>query len=249
MARSVTIGEVTSPEAAREPNGCRLGQRVTPLPGQVDAGRGAHRRPTVTRAGGCAAIGPMPWSIRRPARSSASNAHGGGPASSSWPPPRPPTAGSRCRGRTGRAVPLDDPGLAGRLSEFFGRRVTVASTPPANATFDEVWMRDLKEGAEPYFGMPSRTEDGDELIDAGTFMSEHGNFFNYGAVHLVTTSTCRQLAGFSPESRFDPYRFLWPNVVIDTPAIAASWKPAGRGGNWRSARFGWPSPSAFRAAS
>ncbi len=115
----------------------------------------------------------------------------------------------------GTALDVDDPALAGRLSAFFGRAVTVASTPPPNALFDEVWLRDLKDGADPYFGMPSWEVDGEELIDGGLPMSANNNFFNFGGVHIVTTGTCRALAELEPDVRFDPQRFR-PNLVIET---------------------------------
>jgi hypothetical protein len=112
---------------------------------------------------------------------------------------------------------IDDPSLPGTLSAFFGRSVSVSSAPAAGATFDEAWVRELKDGADPYLGLPSRTEEGDELVDAGQFMSEQGTFFNFGAVHLVTTSTTRRLTELAPASRFDAHRFR-PNLVIDTVA-------------------------------
>ena len=114
----------------------------------------------------------------------------------------------------GTSLSVEDPALGERLSQFFGRRVFVVSTPPAGATFDEVWMRELKNDIDP-FGMPSRVEDGVEMIDGGQFMSVNGNFFNFGMVHLVTTSTSRRLGVLAPGTRFDPHRFR-PNVVVDT---------------------------------
>lgn len=115
----------------------------------------------------------------------------------------------------GETMPLQEPALADRLSGFFGRRVSVVSTPPPAATFDEAWVRDLKEEVDPYLGAPSRIEEDDELIDAGLLMSANDNFFNLGAVHIVTTSTSRTLSQLSPGSRFDPHRFR-PNIVIET---------------------------------
>jgi uncharacterized protein YcbX len=115
----------------------------------------------------------------------------------------------------GEAVALDDPKLSVRLAEFFGRPVTVADTPPPDARFEEVWVRDLKDGAEPYFGMESRIEDGEEMIDGGAFMGPAGNFFNFGAVHLVTSSSLAELARHAPQSRFEAGRFR-PNLVVDT---------------------------------
>jgi uncharacterized protein len=126
----------------------------------------------------------------------------------------------------GAAVEVGDPELPGRLSSFFGRSVSVVDRAPAGATFDEVWLRDLKDGAEPYFGEPSRVEDGDEMVDGGSEMSDHGNLFNYGSVHVVTTSSTDALARAAPESRFDPHRFR-PNVVVDTPGrgfVETAWQ-------------------------
>ena len=110
---------------------------------------------------------------------------------------------------------IDDPALPGRLSTFLGRSVSIAIAPPDGASFDEAWVRELKDDADPYLGLPSRTEEGDELIDAGLFMSEQGNFFNLGAIHLVTTSTTKRLGALAPGSRFDAHRFR-PNLVIET---------------------------------
>jgi uncharacterized protein YcbX len=113
------------------------------------------------------------------------------------------------------SVKVDAPEVAPRLSEFFGRDVSVASAPPAGAAYDEEWVRELKGDVAPYFGMPTRTEDGDELIDGGGFMSAQGNFFDFGAVHLLTTGTLRRLSELAPGSRFDARRFR-PNVVVET---------------------------------
>jgi uncharacterized protein YcbX len=115
----------------------------------------------------------------------------------------------------GEAVAVGDPKLDIRLSEFFGRTVTVADTPPSDACFEEVWVRDLKGGAEPYFGLESRIEDGEEMIDGGAFMGPAGNFFNFGAVHLVTSASVAELTRRAPQSRFDAHRFR-PNLVVET---------------------------------
>jgi uncharacterized protein len=126
----------------------------------------------------------------------------------------------------GGALDVDDPELSARLSTFFGRAVSVVDRPPPGATFDEVWLRDLKDGAEPYVGAPSRVEDGDEMVDGGSEMSTHGNLFNFGSVHVVTTSSTDALARAAPASRFDPHRFR-PNVVVETPGdgfVETAWQ-------------------------
>jgi uncharacterized protein YcbX len=116
----------------------------------------------------------------------------------------------------GDRMTVDDPALPDRLSAFLGRRVSVSSTPPPDARFEESWVRELKNDVEPYFGLPWRTvADEGDLIDAGQFMGPLGNFFNFGAVHVVTTSTTRRLAELAPGSRFDAHRFR-PNIVVET---------------------------------
>jgi hypothetical protein len=115
----------------------------------------------------------------------------------------------------GVSLRVDDPELRLRLSDFFGRAVSVVSTPPPDATFEEVWVRELKNDVDPYLGMPTRMEDGDEMIDGGQFMSATGRFFDALPIHIVTTSTTRRLSEIAPASRFDPHRFR-PNVVLET---------------------------------
>jgi hypothetical protein len=117
----------------------------------------------------------------------------------------------------GKAFAIDDVELPAQLSEFFGRSVSVASTPPGTG-FEEVWAGDLKDGAPPYLGMESEVVDDEQVIDGGAFMRANGNFFDFGALHLVTTASTKQLSAYAPESRFDPRRFR-PNIVVDTPDI------------------------------
>jgi uncharacterized protein YcbX len=115
----------------------------------------------------------------------------------------------------GEPVGVADPGLATRLGEFLGRPVSVTDKPLPDASYDEAWTRELKGDADPYFEMPTYVEDGEEMIDGGGFMKAHGNFFDFGAVHLVTTGTVRQLEAHAPQSRFDARRFR-PNIVVET---------------------------------
>ena len=115
----------------------------------------------------------------------------------------------------GEALAVDDPKLAARLGEFLGRPVSVTDTPPPDASYDEAWTRDLKAGADPYFEMPTYVEDGEEMIDGGGFMKAHGNFFDFGALHLLTTATTRALERHAPQSRFDVRRFR-PNILVET---------------------------------
>jgi uncharacterized protein YcbX len=114
----------------------------------------------------------------------------------------------------GVSLAITDPDLPPRLSGFLGRSVSIASSPPPGATFDEVWVRELKNDIDPLLDVQTRVEDGDEMIDGG-YMSVTGQFFNALPIHVVTTSTTRQLTGLAPGSRFDPLRFR-PNIVLET---------------------------------
>ncbi|HUR78931.1 MAG TPA: MOSC domain-containing protein [Acidimicrobiales bacterium] len=121
----------------------------------------------------------------------------------------------------------DDGDLPQHLSEFFGRPVQIVSVPiEGRAIFDETWEGELKAYAKPPPGMTIRHEDGIETVDGGGSYGVPGGLFNFGAVHLVTTSTVRALSAARPETRFDAYRFR-PNVVVDTPAdgfIETDWQ-------------------------
>lgn len=115
----------------------------------------------------------------------------------------------------GTTLPIDDPKLPARLSDFFGRAVSVATAPPPGAGYDEAWAGELKSGAPPYLGMQTTVIEGEEFIDGGAFMRAHENFFDFGTLHLVATASTKQLARHAPDSRFDPRRFR-PNIVVDT---------------------------------
>jgi uncharacterized protein YcbX len=126
----------------------------------------------------------------------------------------------------GTAFAIDDAALPARLSEFFGRSVSVASTPPPDAAYEEVWAGDLKEDAPPYLGMESEVVDDEQVIDGGAFMRANGNFFDFGALHLVSTASTKQLSQHAPETRFDARRFR-PNIIVDTSDVGfaeAEWQ-------------------------
>lgn len=117
----------------------------------------------------------------------------------------------------GTELGIDDPALPDRLSDFLGRRVSIASTPPEDAAYDEVWERDLKGGVDPMFGRDSTMVDGEEMIEGGATMRMRGDF-NAASVHLVTTGSTRHLTELAAGVRVDPHRFR-PNVVVDTEEV------------------------------
>lgn len=118
---------------------------------------------------------------------------------------------------TGNEYAIDDPELLVALAALFGRSVSIIDQAPKGSGFEEVWVRDLKADAGPYFDRPSEVVDGEEMVVGGTFMAKNENLFNLGAVHLVTTASLRHLAELAPDTDFDARRFR-PNVLIDTEA-------------------------------
>ena len=121
---------------------------------------------------------------------------------------------------TGKVVSVKRPKRWGRMFELTAQTdsdtVRVSFPDGATLAIDEAWAGELKEGAPPYLGMGTEVIDGEEFIDGGAFMRAQGNFFDFGALHLVTTASTRQLAQHAPESSFDPHRFR-PNIVVETP--------------------------------
>jgi hypothetical protein len=114
----------------------------------------------------------------------------------------------------GATFATDDPDLPQHLSDWFGRAVSFATSPPPDSGYEELWAGELKDGAPPYLGMETEMIEGEEFIDGGAFMRANQNFFDFAALHLVTTSSTDELAAHAPGSRFEPRRFR-PNIVVD----------------------------------
>ncbi len=106
----------------------------------------------------------------------------------------------------GTSMSSDEPGFNARLSTIFGRDIVVRSTPPPTAVLEEYWP-DID-------GLAHREAVTDENISLGT---PSGTFFDFAAIHLVTTSTLNVLERAYPKGRFDHRRFR-PNILVDTGA-------------------------------
>jgi MOSC domain-containing protein len=100
----------------------------------------------------------------------------------------------------GTEILAEDPGAAGALSHALGRAVTLQTRAPARPVIEELWPD----------GDPGGRDVTDEVIARG---SPEGTFFDYGAVHLVTTATLERLGELHPAGRFDERRFR-PNLVV-----------------------------------
>lgn len=98
----------------------------------------------------------------------------------------------------GTSANSDDADVEQRLSQFFGREVALATTPPAG---QQIEMMLPEDPSEMVLEVP---------IPPGTFFDE-------AAVHLLSTASLRALEAAAPDSNFDIRRFR-PNLLIDAPA-------------------------------
>jgi uncharacterized protein len=102
-----------------------------------------------------------------------------------------------------------DPDIDAALSEFLDQPVTLAGTPPADATLDRADPDEvLRDGIRAHV----RVETG-QLGGA----APGGNFVDFAPLHLITTSTLGQIAALSPRGTVELERYR-PNIVIRTGA-------------------------------
>lgn len=113
----------------------------------------------------------------------------------------------------GSACTSDDPALPEALGEVFGRQVAFSSSAPPEATMEEIWP-DVK-GDETY-GETTGSHDGERVIEIPASFASPGDFFDFSAIHLLTTNSLEELARREPGSRFGVRRFR-PNLVVEVP--------------------------------
>ena len=131
------------------------------------------------------------------------------------PQPRGDAAPVRITLPDGSTVTSDDPHVDATLSEFVGRAVTLASSAPQAALFEETWP-DVEGMAPTEFidSTRARVDDGESVSDLALALAAPGSFFDLAPVHLVTTASIAELQTRAPESQFDVRRFR-PNFVIE----------------------------------
>jgi uncharacterized protein YcbX len=103
----------------------------------------------------------------------------------------------RIRLPDGTHIMSDSPTIHDVLSKFVGRGVRITSTRPKAISVER--LDPLAEG--------------EVIADIGELMPE-GRFADYAPLHLITTSTLRELRRLNPQADFDERRFR-PNLVID----------------------------------
>ncbi len=99
----------------------------------------------------------------------------------------------------GATISAGDPGIEAMLSRVFGREVRFVSEKPEGLKLEAAKPGTDAIALEQTIDFP--------LINP---------FFDFAALHLVTTATLARLRSLHPDGDFDPRRFR-PNVVIDTP--------------------------------
>ena len=114
----------------------------------------------------------------------------------------------------GSSVTSTEPDVDQRLSEALGRKVSIVTGSDDQAMLEEVWIEE--KNSEPY-GPVIGSEGGDRLIEIPASMgAPPGTFFDYSAIHLVTTGTLGRLADAYSAGTFDRRRFR-PNLVVEVP--------------------------------
>ncbi|MEX2393661.1 MAG: MOSC domain-containing protein [Actinomycetota bacterium] len=130
----------------------------------------------------------------------------------------------------GSTMSTDEPSISDRISGVLGRPVRLSATVPAGAKLEEVW--DPSKGEQMY-GPPTGDElEGQTIIDVEASFASPGDFFDFSAIHFITTNTVDHFNEIEPETTFDVRRFR-PNLVIDVD---------GEGGfvenDWKGLRIG-----------
>jgi uncharacterized protein YcbX len=104
------------------------------------------------------------------------------------------------------SVSSDSTDVNDRLSRAFNRAVVLSSAAPVAPSLEEYWP-DID-------GLAHRETVTDEAIALG---APPGTFFDFSAVHLVTTATLGALSRAYPQGRFHWHRFR-PNLIAESEA-------------------------------
>ena len=102
----------------------------------------------------------------------------------------------------GTVLRSDQSDINEKLSKFLGHRVTIQTQSPQDAKLEQYWPEFAGETNE----ISNETVAGD---------APKGTFFDYAAMHLLTTSSIEAMQQLYPKGRFEVRRFR-PNIMIDT---------------------------------
>jgi uncharacterized protein len=102
----------------------------------------------------------------------------------------------------GTVLRSDQSDINDKLSKFLGHKVVLQTQSPKDAKLEQFWPEFEGEANE----VSNEAVAGD---------APQGSFFDYAALHLLTTSSIAAMQHHYPEGRFEVRRFR-PNVMIDT---------------------------------
>lgn len=102
----------------------------------------------------------------------------------------------------GTVLRSDQSDINQQLSNFLGSSVILATQAPDSAKLEQYWPE--------YDGEANEISNEAVAGDA-----PQGSFFDYAALHLLTTSSISAMQELYPQGRFEVRRFR-PNIVIDT---------------------------------
>lgn len=106
----------------------------------------------------------------------------------------------------GKTVTTTQPNGDAMLSDYLGREVTLIVVPPPGARREIYWTS--------VEGLPYQ-----DMVTENVFRAPANTFFDFGALHILTTNTLRHLQSLYPAGQFAIERFR-PNLVIEIPSEA-----------------------------
>ena len=121
----------------------------------------------------------------------------------------------------GSTLDSRDDDLDERLSRALGRRVSLVRTPPAQASYDELWP-DVEGMAPEQFVAETRTgtsPEGHPLSTLPVGMLAPGTFQDVAPVTVLTTASLRAGRALWPDGDWDPRRFR-PTVLLEVDGAA-----------------------------
>ncbi|MGW7327021.1 MOSC domain-containing protein [Streptomyces sp. NPDC054845] len=130
----------------------------------------------------------------------------------------------------GTVLPAGHPELDALLSELLGRHVALSQNPRRHGGVLEREVPDYPGGAPEPLRRTASTDATGAAVTSGRVVP--GTFFDYGKVHLVTTSALARLRAAQPAGDFDPRRFR-PNLVVETSGGAGYPEDAWAGAHLR----------------